>query len=64
MYICGEGYFASVDIITEQTYFVKYMTFSLCGIEQITQTEKELSFPISKSCIPGTTVNIALNLRL
>lgn len=44
MYICGEGYFASVDIITDPTYFVKYMTFSLCGIEQITQTEEQLSF--------------------
>lgn len=27
MYICGEGYFASVDVITDQTEFVKYMTF-------------------------------------
>lgn len=42
MYICGEGYFASVDIITDQTYFVTYMIFSLCGIEQTAQTEKEL----------------------
>lgn len=64
MCICGEGSFASVDIITDHTYFVKCMTFCLCGMEQIAQTEKELSFPLSKSCVPGTAVNITSNLRL